>query len=432
MTLAAAASTAKRPLVASTWGLFVGVGLMLLGGGVFSTLLGIRSELEQLPTTLSGTISAAYYAGFLIGSKFTLRALRQVGHIRVYAALAAFLSTSVLLVGLIDVPVIWVVLRMATGLCFAGLYVVAESWIHGLASNDNRGRLLSVYAIVIAAAFGLGQLSVVALDPLALTGFAVAAVITSLAVLPVTMSEQATVPEVEEHASLSLRELARIVPTGVGTILLVGLAHGSLVGMAAIYATRVGLDTGATGLFLAIVQIGGMVMTFPLAAASDDIDRRIIGLLASLIAVAASVALVMVVPGSVLAFALVALVGGMSYPLYSLAGAYTNDWIEPEHLSAAATQLLTMYGVGAMLGPFMAAVLMDLWGADGYFWALVMVHLAIALFLVHRIRAWHAPVSTRPWREVSLPARAFFVPATLVAMGIRGRQARSARPTADT
>ena len=44
-----------------------------------------------------------------------------------------------------------------------------------------------------------------------------------------------------------------------------------------------------------------------------------------------------------MAFVLFALLGGLSYPLYSIAGAYTNDWVEPEHLNAAASQLVTLY-----------------------------------------------------------------------------------------
>ena len=45
----------------------------------------------------------------------------------------------------------------------------------------------------------------------------------------------------------------------------------------------------------------------------------------------------------------------------------------------------------------------------------------IAGFFIYRMKAWRAPLAKRPWNEVSLPARAFFVPATLVAMGRRYR-----------
>ena len=37
---------------------------------------------------------------------------------------------------------------------------------------------------------------------------------------------------------------------------------------------------------------------------------------------------------------------------------------------------------------------------------------------------FRSPLAKRPWSEVSLPARAFFVPATVVAMGRRYRTKR--------
>jgi MFS family permease len=417
-----ASPSTRRSLMLATWGLMAAVGMVLLSGGMFSTLIGVRAELEGLPTVLSGAISGAYYAGFLVGSRFALRALGKVGHIRVFAALTAMLSAAVLGIGLLGVPVMWLVLRAVTGLCFAGMYVVAESWLNGLASNEFRGRLLATYSVIVAATYGAGQLAVFDFDARAVSGYAIAAIIASLAVVPVAMSEQATVPEAQEHARLSMRELARIVPTGMATNLLVGLAHGAMMGMAAVYATREGLSVGRTGLLLAALQLGGMVMTFPVSAASDEIDRRVVGVVACLGAMGAGGLLLLGPASSPMAVFLMILVGGFSYPLYSIASAYTNDWLDPEQLSAAASQLVTLYGIGAMIGPFVGAGFIEVLGTQGYLWSIVVLHGFIAVFLAYRIRTWHAPLTTRSWSEASVPARAFFVPANIVSMGIHRRR----------
>jgi MFS family permease len=418
-------SGGRTSLMLATWGLMAAVGMVLLSGGLFSTLIGVRAELEDLPTFVSGSISAAYYAGFLLGSRFALAALGRVGHIRVFATLTALASASMVLVGLIGAPLGWMLLRAVTGLCFAGVYVVAESWLNSLATNDFRGRLLAVYSIIVAAAFGAGQLLVFDLDVQELTGYAIAAIIASLAVIPVAMSEQASAPLVERHDTMSLRELARLVPTGAGTNLLVGLAHGALLGMTAIYATREGLSVGRTGLLLAALQLGGMLMTFPISAASDEIDRRVMGVVSCLGVGGGTTLLLIGDATSWSAVPLMVLIGGFSYPLYSIAGAYTADWLDPEHLSAAASLLVTLYGVGAMIGPFVAAGFMEGFGPEGYLWSVMVLHGLIAVFLVYRIRAWHAPLTNRPWSEASIPARAFFVPATIVSMGVRRRHHRA-------
>jgi MFS family permease len=415
-------SSESKGLASATWGLFTGLALVMLSGGMFSTLLGVRAELAGLPTVVSGGLTAAYYAGFLVGSGATLKALGKVGHIRAYAGLASLLTAAVLMIGLTGSPVVWLLFRMLTGFCFAGLYVVAESWLNGLVTNEVRGRLLSIYGAIVIGAFGLGQLVVFSLDARSLSAFAIAALIASLGVLPVAMSEQASTPVIQEQAHISLRELARTVPTGVGSVVLVGLAHGGMLGLAAIYATREGLGVGRTGLLLAAVEFGGMVMNWPIAAASDDIDRRVVGVVVSLATMGAAALLTLGPAKSPMATVLMALIGGFSSPLYSLSGAYTNDWIEPEHLSAAASQLVRLYGIGAMVGPFVASVFMDVLGTDGFGWSIIVLHGLVALFFVYRIRAWHSPLTRRPWNEVSMPARAFFVPATVVSIGVRGRR----------
>ena len=414
-------NSTRRNILLSTWGLFTGLALLLVTAGVYSTLVGIRAELKNLPTLVSGGITTAYYAGFLLGSWYTLRALKQVGHIRVYAALASLLSASVLITGVYDSPLIWIIMRSSTGFCFAGLYVVAESWLNGLASNTFRGRLLAMYNVVTIGAYGAGQLLVFNFDARTLTGFAFAAVVSSLAVIPVVMSEQAATPNVDNHTHITMRELARIVPTGAGTILLVGLAHGGMLGMAVIFATREGLSVGRVGILIAAINLGGMALTWPISSASDDLDRRIIGVLSSLAVIVLGLVMLTQTPGSWLTTALLFAIGGFSFPLYAVGGAYTNDWVSQEQMGAAASQLVTLYGFGAMIGPLVAAPFLDIIGTQGFAWSIISLHALILLFLIYRIRAWHAPVTTKHWDDVSFHGRAFFIPATIVSLGVNRR-----------
>ena len=414
-------NSTRRTILLSTWGLFTGLALLLVTAGVYSTLVGIRAELKQLPTLVSGGITTAYYAGFLLGSWYTLRALKQVGHIRVYAALASLLSASVLITGVYDSPLVWIIMRSSTGFCFAGLYVVAESWLNGLASNTFRGRLLAMYNVVTIGAYGAGQLLVFNFDARTLTGFAFAAVVSSLAVIPVVMSEQAATPNVDNHTHITMRELAKIVPTGAGTILLVGLAHGGMLGMAVIYATREGLSVGRVGILIAAINLGGMALTWPISSASDDLDRRIIGVLSSLAVIVLGLVMLTQTPSSWFTTALLFAIGGFSFPLYAVGGAYTNDWVSQEQMGAAASQLVTLYGFGAMIGPLVAAPFLDIIGTQGFAWSIVSLHALILLFLIYRIRAWHAPVTTKHWDDVSFHGRAFFIPATIVSLGVNRR-----------
>jgi len=406
----------------ATWGLFAGLALLMFAGGLFATLIGVRAERSGVATAVSSSIAAAYYVGFLVGSWLALRALGKVGHIRVYTALASMLAAAIAAVGITDSPIAWIALRLVTGLCTAGVYVVAESWLNDLASNENRGRLLAVYSVLTMLFYGLGQFALAAFDARLLAGIAVAAIVTSVAVVPVALSEEAVAPTVDRHDHVSLRELAKVVPTGIVSCLLIGIAHGAIAGMSAVYATRVGMSAAMIGLFVALPSLGGVILSWPVSAASDDIDRRAVGVAAAGGAMAVALLLLLGPPTHPVALILITLLGGLSYPLYSIAAAYTNDWVEPEHVNAAASQLVKLYGIGAVIGPFVAAGAMIAFEPVGFLWSLAGMHLVIALFFLYRIFAWRSPLAKRPWDEVSLPARAFFVPATIISMGRRARR----------
>jgi MFS family permease len=413
-----------KDLALATWGLFVALALLLFAGGLCGTLLGVRSELAKLPTIVSGLISMGYYLGFLVGSRFALTVLSRVGHIRAFAALASLLAAAILGIGMTNSAWVWGLLRLTTGLCFAGQYVVAESWLNDLADNDNRGRLLAIYNVVTVGAFGSGQVLQFAFNAKFYTGFAIASIVVSLAVAPVALSERAVAPPVGSSAHISLRDLAKTVPTGVGSCFLVGIAHGALTGLAAVFATRAGLPNSRVGLFVAAPSIGAIFLQWPISAASDDIDRRAVGALAAIGAMVFGSLLLVGPATSPMAILLIGLVGGCSYPLYSIAGAYTNDWIEGEHLNAAASQLVLLYGFGAVLGPLLSSLLLNMFGLSGYYWALILVHGLIALFFVYRMRAWRSPLAKRPLHESSFPARVFFLPATIVSI-TRSRRSKS-------
>lgn len=411
----------------ATWALFVGLGLMLTGAGLFATVTGIRSETEGFPTVLIGLVTAAYYLGFLAGSRVTLRLLGSVGHIRVYAALASMLAAAVLVTGMVVTPYAWIALRFVSGACLAGQYVVAESWLNQLVTNANRGRILSLYSLVTIVAYGLGQVSVGLVDPNTLTVFGIAAIVTSLAVAPVALSAEAAPPLVAIPERMTLRELFTIVPTGVITSVLVGVAHGSFLGLAAVYATRGGLSEGRIGLFVALPTLGSLLLQVPIAAASDDIDRRAVGALAAFIAAGAAVLLVASDVGSLPSVIAMVLIGGTTYPLYSIAGAYTTDWVPTEKLTAAASQLVVLFGAGAFCGPFLASVIMAAVGNSGFAWTVVIVHATIGSYLLYRIIRIRAPLRAKPWNEVALAGRVFYLPATAVGMGRRIRETRNRR-----
>ena len=233
---------ARVSLTLTTWALFTGLAALLTGVGLYATLSGVRAELERFGTVYIGVIGAVYYGGFILGSRVALHVVGTVGHIRVFSALCSLMSAVTLVSGLIVHPLSWIVLRFLSGACLAGVYVVAESWLNQLASNANRGRLLSFYGMLTTMSYGLGQLLFGLIDPRALTGFTLATIGVSVAVAPVALSAVANPPPIRQPEPISIRQLMDEAATGVVAAILVGVTIGAFISFLPIYATRSGMS----------------------------------------------------------------------------------------------------------------------------------------------------------------------------------------------
>lgn len=374
--------------VYGTWALLVGVSLLMLANGLQSTLLGVRSEMEGYQTIVTGVIMAGYYVGFLAGSIFTPRIIEAVGYVRVFAALASAASIAVLIHGIVVDPVTWTGMRFMTGFSYAGLYVVAESWLNGRADNVTRGKLLSVYMIIQFGSISAGQMSVSLGDPQQVMLFIVASVAVSAGLIPILLSRNPA-PEIDVGAErLSLFALYRISPFGLSTSGVAGLLYGAYGGMGAVYGAQAGLSLFQVSLFVSLVMAGAALFQFPIGSLSDRFDRRWIIILCGAAAFVASVAGAMVGSQNVTMLMTIALVfGGFSLPLYSLAVAYTNDYVPTSQVMSASAGLVMVYGVTSIFGPLLASFFMQMMGPEGFFWYMAVLMGGLVVFGIMRVFA---------------------------------------------
>ncbi|MEO0911758.1 MAG: MFS transporter, partial [Pseudomonadota bacterium] len=135
-------------ILRNSWALLLGVLLLMIGNGLQGTVLGLRGAIEGFSAATMSYVMSAYFVGFLLGSRLTPHLIRRVGHVRVFAALGSLISAAFILYAAFPHPIMWAAMRLLVGLCFSGVYVVAESWLNDSASNETRGQSLSLYLIV--------------------------------------------------------------------------------------------------------------------------------------------------------------------------------------------------------------------------------------------------------------------------------------------
>jgi len=369
----------------SSWALLLGFGILMLGDGLQGTLLAVRADQEGFSATITGLVMSSFYVGFLLGSIMTPRITAQVGHIRVFAALAALASAAILVHAVfIQIPA-WIALRFISGFCFAGLYIVAESWLNDRATNDNRGKLLSLYMVVSYLGVGVGQLLLNLAEPAEFPLFILASVLISLAVVPLLLSAGSP-PAFRESVDISLGELFRLSPLGIVSMFAVGLVTATFFALGPVYGSRIGLDVENISYFMAAAVLGTVVLQWPVGALSDYFDRRIILTIVTLLAaLAAAICVPLSQDSRLLLFVSVGLFGGLAIPLYSICIAYTNDHLHPSQMIAASGALVLTGGLGAVLGPILIASIMDQFGEQAFFWSMGGVHGLMGLYAIYRM-----------------------------------------------
>ena len=388
----------KSPLVdalTDCWALLLGMGVVMLGYGLQGPLLGLRALIEGFSPSLTGIVMSAYYIGFVIGAKFTPVLVMRVGHVRVFAALASIVSASALLHVVYLLPLAWILMRFVTGVCFAGLYIVAESWLNETISNATRGKLLSAYMVITLGSMGSGPMLLSLGDPAEPKLFIFVSILFSVALVPILMTVS-PMPAFEAPRTMKLREIYKDVPLGIAGCFITGVSNGAIMGMGAVYAEILGLTLTQVSLFMSSAILGGVLFQWPVGIISDKFDRRMVLTAVTFIASIVAALTLAIKPMNIqLYLAVIGVLGGMSFPMYSLVLAMVNDRLETDQMVAASSSLVLLVGVGAFLGAGIAGEAINRMGPPGFMILLVVTHASLGVYALYRMRS----VPTVPLEE---------------------------------
>ena len=371
--------------IASVFTLLLGVAVILAGSGLLGTLLGVRGQLEGLAAGTLGIVMSGYFVGYVAGTFLVPKLIRQVGHVRTFAALASLVSIVTLLHGLYVHPVSWFLLRVMAGICVVGLYISIESWLNEQTSNEERGHVFSAYMTTTLIGLGLGQLLLLAGDASRLELFALASVLLSLGLVPVALT-RVREPQTVEADRLGLRKLYSISPVGVIGCVFSGLGISAFWSLGPVFASTLGFDARGISLFMALTILGGIVMMWPVGRMSDRFERRRVLMWTCVLTSAAAAGTFFLIPYGQYAV----LLGGFAYgcvafSIFSLSAAHTNDHVEAGQVLEVTSSLQLLWGSGAIIGPIAAGSLIQRFGPEALMVWFTLTALIPAAFIRYRM-----------------------------------------------
>jgi MFS family permease len=168
----------------------------------------------------------------------------------------------------------------------------------------------------------------------------------------------------------------------------VGFANAATWTFAPIYAQSMGLHRGLLSLFMIVFTLGGALVQLPLGRLSDRMDRRFI--IAAIGVSAASVGVLLYFFGGMshaMTLGLIALFGMVCLPLYGMSVAQVNDRLPREEFVEASASLLMINSMASMVGPVIAATVIQNFGIPTMFLYTAAIHTALAGYTISRIAA---------------------------------------------
>lgn len=317
-----------------------------------------------------GAIASTYALGFVLGARLAPSEIRQVGHIRTFAAFAAGASLAAAGLYLSTHTAWWMLMQSLIGLCVAGLLASGESWIAGAAPAARRGSVIGFYLVTSKLGFMAGPFLAAFATPGSAAGFLIVSALFTASLIPVSATRRAepAPPSAEPFGPMRLWQTA---PSAVLAAFIAGIVNGAVLQLYALFVAELSPGSAASmaAMFNAAMIGGAVLSQWPAGIVSDRHDRRLV--IAALAALSAAAAIVLALFSAqmpiALVFALAAVWGAGSLSFYGVAVAHAADRAQPGQAANMMSGILMIWAGGSMLGPLIAGGIMNVAGAGGLF-----------------------------------------------------------------
>ena len=342
--------------------LYLSVVMLQLSTGGVAPLDVLSGFALGFSTSEIGLLGSSHFIGFFIGCWWAPRLIGRVGHSRTFSVFTVAGAMGLLAHTMTDDPLIWAVLRVASGMCVAGCYSVIEAWLNANLTNENRGRATGTYRVVDMGASMCAQLVIGVLEPASYISYNILALVCCAALLPLALTR---LQQPETTAGLTSAAFRMVGP---------------------IYGTEVGLGAEDIGLFLAAFVLGGALAQYPAGWLADKYDRRWVLVGFSFAAILASIAMPLLQEaGRSGVFLSACLFGIATFPIYSVAAAHAHDFAEDHERAELSASLLFYFAVGAIASPLLGAQIVSTFGPSALFVFLASGHVVLIAFSLQRM-----------------------------------------------
>jgi len=341
------------------------IGVAGMGMGLTGPLFSYAFDAGGYSRTLTGLNFAVFALAIVIFAPVVPSLMRRIGTTNVLWIAQFTAVICLLLFRLTDNVVMWFAVRFVMGLAMTALFVATEIWINLIAHENARGRVLGIYTVFLSGGFAAG---IAILYVVGSTGWEpvwITAALFALAGLPIFIARHLAPPDPSTEQRGPILPFLKAAPSALLAAMVFGAVEMGILNLLNIYGLRSGLPEQGATLMLLSTSAGNLVGPVIVGILADRMDRRV--LLAGCAAVGAASALL--IPANIhnLLFLHLFLFinGGIVVGLYTVGLTRIGEKFKGHDLAGANAAFITMYGIGALAGPFLGGVAMDIWDPNG-------------------------------------------------------------------
>jgi len=387
----------RRTEWASVVALITCIGVFGLALGLTYPLLSIMMVEAGFSDLQIGLNGSATCVGVLLALVVLPRLLQRFGAFAVVVLGLAGSAACLVAFPYTEPNVAWLVLRVVLGACLNVIFVISEAWLNAVTAERVRGRVIGVYATVMAGGFALGPLLLVALGERGALPFLVCAAITAAAIAIILPLRHRSAAEL---AGMNLAALRRFL--GLGALLAAVVAvfaffDAAVLTLIPVYLLRSGFTAEIGAAALSAMMVGMVFAQFPVGWLLDRFRRQAVIAGVSLVAALCCAVLPWSLAVPAVFWPLMLILGGASFALYTGALTVLGERFRGGLLIAGSACFALAYGSGGVIGPLAGGSVLQGFGPDA------MPALFAAMFLALAVVVLRRPL-TKAAAEIAEPA----------------------------
>lgn len=345
------------------WAALAGVtaALAMFGAaqGLSSPLFTLLMQKQGMSPGLIGLSAAMMPLGLILSASFVPAAVRLVGARNLAVGCSLIGALCFLAIGYLQNWVAWYIIRFIIGVVINPLYILGEVWALSLAPPSRRGRVMGVFNTLMGAGYAAGPftLTLVGISGWApfsvgVGGFMLCAVILRL------VSSKLTGFEEDGQPSGSFVGFARLAPALLLAVLVSAAVQQSTYALVPVFGAAYGLPEAVLAALVMALSLGNILLQIPLGLLAERFGGRAM-ILACAMATTACALLLPLLILTPLIWGVLLVMGAVGYGVYTMALVELGSRFKGTLLVTGNAAFALLWGVGGIVGPPGAGLLMQ-------------------------------------------------------------------------